>query len=85
MSEGSDSLHFNCVSFFKGMVKNTRGINHLPSSIFVLGMSNEQTLGGKGIGLHINIGLGDVVHERGLSDIWVTSENEGSTVYIDCG
>lgn len=57
MSQGSDSLHLNSVSLVQGMVKNTRGVNYLPFGIFIFGVSNEKTLSGESIWLHIDIGL----------------------------
>lgn len=37
MCHSSDGLHFNCVSLVKGVVQNTRGVNHLPGNVSSIG------------------------------------------------
>lgn len=64
MGQGSDSLHFNSVSLIERVVKHSRSIKDLPTSIFVISVSHEQVLGGESVGLDINVGVTDVVDER---------------------
>jgi hypothetical protein len=63
VSEGGDSLHFDCVSLIERMVQNSGSVDNLPLRIFVVTVTNEQILGGKGIRLHINVGLRHIVDE----------------------
>ena len=48
-------------------------------------MTDEKTLRGECIGLNINIGLGKVVDQTGLTDIWISSKNESSLIGVDAG
>ena len=38
-------------------------------------MPDVETLGGEGVGLHLNIGSRDLVDEAGLANIWKTWES----------
>ena len=60
------------------MIQYTWSINNLPSAILVVSVSYEQTLSGECIWLHIHIGIGDIVHEAGFTDIRVASYYECS-------
>jgi len=62
MCKSCDSLHFNSVSLIKWMVKDTRSIDNLPFSIFVIGVTDEQTLGGESVWLNIDIGVRHIVN-----------------------
>ena len=78
MSKGRDGLHLNGVSLVQSMVQNTGRVKYLPTRVFVFCVTDEQILGSEGIGLHINFGVCDVVHETGLTDVGETSYNEGA-------
>jgi len=64
MCQSCDGLHFNCVSLVKRMIKDTWGINNLPSRILVVSVSNEKTLSGECIGLNVNVSISHVVNKR---------------------
>ena len=49
---------------------------YLPSQVFVVGVSDIQTLGGEGIGLNLNISSGDLVNEAGLANIRKSCDEE---------
>lgn len=83
MGQGSNSLHFNGVSLFQGVIKNTWRVDHLPSHVVIIGMSDEKTLGGKGIRLDVNISTGDIVHKGRFTDIGETRDQEGSFIRVD--
>ena len=63
MSEGRNGLHLNGVSLVERVVQNTWSVNNLPSGVLVIGVTDEQVLGGESIGLNINIGIRDIVDE----------------------
>ena len=41
MSQGGDALHLNCVHILEGVIQDTRGINNLPSEVFIVKVANE--------------------------------------------
>lgn len=47
--KSSDGLHFNGVHLLERVVKNTRGINDLPSEVLVVHMTDEQGFGGESV------------------------------------
>lgn len=67
------------------MVENTGGIDGLESQVLVVKVTDEQTLGGKGIGLNVDIGASDAAQETGLSDVGVSADEESSGVGVDGG
>lgn len=85
MSQGSDSLHLNCVAFVKGMVQNSGRVKHLPASVFVIAVTNKQILSGESIRLHINVGLGDIVDEGRLADIGETGDDQSARGCVNLG
>ena len=46
--------------------------SYLPSQIFVVRVTNVETLRGEGIRLNLNIGSRDLVDEAGLANVWKT-------------
>ena len=46
-------------------------------------MTDIQALGREGIGLHINVGICHIIHEAGLTDVGVPSDNESTGVRVD--
>ena len=65
------------------MIEDTWGIDDLPPGVLVVGVTHEQTLSSEGIWLHINIGISHVVHETGLTNVRVTSDNQCSCIRVD--
>lgn len=63
VGKGSNSLHFNSVPLVQGMVQQSRGIQHLPSHIVVVSVAHKYTLSSERVGLHVQIGIGDLVHK----------------------
>ena len=47
----------------------TKTASYLPSQIFVVSVSDVETLGGEGVGLDLNIGSRDLVDEAGLANV----------------
>lgn len=48
-------------------------------------LPNKKTLGGKRIGLNIDVGVGQIVHEAGFTHIGETSDQKSSVVRVDAG
>ena len=46
-----------------------RTASYLPPQIFVVRVSDVQTLGGEGVRLHLHISSRDLVDEAGLADV----------------
>ena len=85
MSQGGDALHLNRVHVFERVIQDTRGINHLPSEVFIVKVANEKRLGRKSIRLHIHISPGDFIDKGGFSDVGVATDEESTRVGIDIG
>lgn len=47
--KSSDGLHFNGVHLLERVVKDTRGVNDLPSEVLVVHVTNEQGFCGESI------------------------------------
>ena len=60
----------------------TRTVSYLPSQIFVVSVAHIETLGGEGVGLHLDIGSRDLVDEAGLANIRKTLEKHKLTIYF---
>ena len=65
------------------MVQHSWGIDYLPSGILVVGVTNEQALSSEGIGLHVHISIGDIVHEGRFTDVGIASNDKCPRVGID--
>jgi len=65
------------------MIENTGSIDSLESEVLVIKMSDEQTLRGESVRLNVDIGSGNTSQETGLSDIGITTDQEGSGIRID--
>lgn len=85
MGDGGDGLHLDGVHFLQRVVENTRRINGLESQVLVIEMADKQTLGSESVGLHINVCAGDAAQEAGLSNVGVSTDQEGSCVWVDRG
>merc|ERR1719219_3113124 len=83
MGEGSYGLHLNSVPVLQRVVQDTGGVNHLPPQIFVVRVSDVQTLGGEGVGLHLHISSRDLVDEAGLADVRESCDDQSPGVGVD--
>ncbi|KAH3688918.1 hypothetical protein WICPIJ_000091 [Wickerhamomyces pijperi] len=63
--------------------EDTWGIDGLESQVLVVKVPNVQGLGGEGVWLHLDIGLGDASQERRLTDVRVPTDQQGSGVRIN--
>jgi hypothetical protein len=83
MSQSSDSLHFNSVSLIERVVKYSGSIKDLPASIFIIGVTNEQVLGGKSVGLDINVSVRNVVNERRFTNVGESSHDQSAGISVN--
>ena len=83
MSQSSDSLHFNSVSLIERVVKHSGSIKDLPTSIFIIGVTNEQVLGGKSVGLDINVSVRNVVNERRFTNVGESSHDQSAGISVN--
>ena len=78
VSKGRNCLHFNRVSFIERVVENTWSVDDLPASVLIVGVTHEQILSRKGIGLHVHVGIRNIVDEAGFANVGETSDDQGS-------
>ena len=83
MSQSSDSLHFNSVSLIERVVKYSGSIKDLPASIFIIGVTNEQVLGGESVGLDINVSVRNVVNERRFTNVGESSHDQSAGISVN--
>lgn len=83
MSKCSHSLHLDSVPLVKRMVQNARRIDHLPSRVLIIRVTNEQVLRRERIRLHIYIGIRDIVDETGLSNVREPGDDKISRVCVN--
>ena len=83
MRQCCDCLHLDCISLVEWVVQDSRCINYLPPSIFVIAVSYEQILRRESPVLDVNVGIGHVVYEGGLSDVGETCHDESPGVGVD--
>jgi hypothetical protein len=67
------------------VIENSGSIDYLPTQIFVVHMSDEQTLCSEGVWLHIYICASDFVDEGRFADVWVSANKECTSSRIDSG
>mmetsp|Transcript_24732 Transcript_24732/g.17427 ORF Transcript_24732/g.17427 Transcript_24732/m.17427 type:complete len:200 (+) Transcript_24732:897-1496(+) len=83
MSKSGNSLHFNSVSLVQSVIEDTWGIEYLPSSILVVGVTHKEVLCCESVRLNINIGIGQIVNKTGLTNIREASNNQCSSTCIN--
>ena len=83
MRQSRDSLHLDSVALIEWVVQNTWRVDYLPARVLVVAVTHEQVLGGEGIRLHINVGIGDIVDEGGLADVGEARHDQSSRVCVD--
>mmetsp|Transcript_47526 Transcript_47526/g.83074 ORF Transcript_47526/g.83074 Transcript_47526/m.83074 type:complete len:322 (-) Transcript_47526:501-1466(-) len=83
--QSGNRLHLNRVALLQGAIQNTWGVHHLPSQESVIHVTNEQSLGGERIWLHLHVRASYLVHKRRLADVGVTRQEKRSRVGIKRG
>ena len=78
MSESGDTLHLDGVHLLQRVVKDTRGVYHLPSQVLVVHVTDEERLCGKGVRLYVYVCPGHLVDERGLAYVGVSTDEMGA-------
>ena len=46
----------------------------------MVGVTHEERLGGEGVGLHVDVGASELVHEGRLTHVGIAAENHGPEV-----
>ena len=85
VSKSGDRLHLNGVHLLERVVQDPWSVDDLPSEVLVVHMTDKEGFGGESVRLNIDIRPGNLVDERTLSDVWVTTDQEGTGVGIDRG
>lgn len=83
VSERGDTLHLDRVHLLEGVVEDSRGVDDLPPEVLVVHVPDEERLGGKGVGLDVDVRPGDLVDEGRLSDVGVTANEESTGGGVD--
>lgn len=85
MSESGNRLHLNGVHLLERVVEDSGRVDDLPPEVLVVHVADEERLGGEGVGLDVDIGASDLVHEGGLSDVGVSANEESTGGGVDGG
>lgn len=83
--KSSDTLHLNGVHAVDIMIKDSGGVDDLPLHMVVLCVSHKQRLRGESVGLHFDVGMGDIVDKAGLSDIGEPTEEDSAGEGVNGG
>ena len=83
MRQRRDGLHLDRVTLIKRMVKDARRIDHLPASILIVSVSDEEVLRRERIRLNIDIRICNIIDEAGLADIWEASYDQRARVSVN--
>jgi hypothetical protein len=83
VSKSGDGLHLDGVHLLEGVVKNSGSVDNLPAEVLVIHVSDEERLGGEGVGLDVDVGASDLVDEGRLSDVGVTADKERTGGGVD--
>jgi hypothetical protein len=78
MHQRRDTLHLDRIHIFKWMIQNSWGVNYLPTKVFVVKVSYEETFGSKGVRLDVDVHAGDLVDEGPSADVRVPADQECS-------
>ena len=62
-------LHLNGVALIQRVVEYAWCINNLPTCVLVVGVANKQILSRERVRLHVDVSVGNIVDEAGLSDV----------------
>ena len=83
MRQRRDGLHLNCVALVKWMVKDAWRIDHLPASILIVCVTDEEVLRCERIGLNIDVRICNIIDEARLADIGETSDDQCACVSVN--
>ena len=83
MGKGSDGLHLDGVALFKRMVQNSGGVDHLPTQVLVIGVSDVQRLGRERVRLNLDISASNFVDETRLAHVGEAADEKSPCVGID--
>mmetsp|Transcript_19433 Transcript_19433/g.74612 ORF Transcript_19433/g.74612 Transcript_19433/m.74612 type:complete len:651 (-) Transcript_19433:57-2009(-) len=75
MGQRGDGLHLDGIPVLQRVVEDTGGVDDLPWSVLVVSVSDEERLGGEGVGLNVDVGPGDLVDEAALAHVRVSAED----------
>ena len=56
---------------------------HLPSEVSIVGVADEETLGGEGVRLYFDVGASDLVDERGFAHVGKSRDQDGASIRVD--
>ena len=65
------------------MVEDTWRVDDLPPEVLVVRVTHEERLGGKGVGLHLDIGARYLVDEARLANVGESRDQDGPRVWVD--
>lgn len=85
MSHGRDGLHLDGVSLLERMIEYAGRVDHLPPQVLVVRVADVERFGGERVGLHFDVGVGDLVEERRLAHVREAAYEQGARVRIDGG
>ena len=65
------------------MVENAWRIDHLPASILIVSVSDEEVLSRERVGLDVDIRICNIIDEAGLADIREASDDQCACVSVN--
>ncbi|GIX61628.1 enoyl-CoA hydratase/carnithine racemase [Babesia caballi] len=80
--EGGYGSHFDGVALVQGVVQQTGGVDDLPPEVVMVEVAHVEAFRGEAVGLHVHVGLADLVHEAGLAHVGVAGQQEGPGVWV---
>ena len=83
MRQRRDGLHLDCVALVKWMVKDAWRIDHLPASILIVCVTDEEVLSGERIGLDIDICICNIIDEARLADIGEACDDKRACISVN--
>jgi len=83
VGQGSDGLHLDRVAVLERVVEDTGRVDDLPAEVLVVHVADKERLGSEGVGLDVDVGTRDLVHERRLADVGETCDEERARVGVD--
>ena len=85
MRERGDALHLDVVHLLERVVEDSGGIDDLPAHIAIVQVADEERFGREGIGLDVDVRARNLVEERRLADVRVSTDEKGAGGRIDGG
>ncbi len=66
MHQRGDTLHLDGVHIVERMIQNARRINHLPSDITIVHVTDMQRFGRESVRLHFHVGASELMRQINL-------------------